>query len=73
MACDAEQWQEVDGVAGVAAPRSGDVMAAVETAEVHRDLTRLPGAISPAGRSRLDAPPGPDTDLCPLGGGCVGS
>ena len=31
MACDAEQWQEVGGVAGVAARRSGDVVAAVET------------------------------------------
>src|SRR5215218_976203 len=31
MACDAEQGQEVGGVAGVAARRSGDVVAAVET------------------------------------------
>jgi len=31
MACDAEQCQEVGGGAGVAARRSGDGVAAVET------------------------------------------
>src|SRR5512132_4281676 len=41
MACDAEHCQEVGGVAGVAARRSGDGVAAVETHDADGEVARL--------------------------------
>jgi|SRR5215211_7807724 len=72
MACDAEQCQEVGGVAGLAARRSGDGVAAVETQDADSEVAQAghgPGSVAGAdlvgvlgeGRvtdvvQRLDAP-----------------
>ena len=51
MACDAEQCQEVGGVAGLAARRSGDGVAAVETQDADGEVAQAghgPGSVAGA-------------------------